>query len=142
MPGSVGNTGLAGNHAVKCCQVVLSDFEVIRLKIRLNFVAARSGTEAFSLENAVGSRPHPYQKLWMLLWCTHSYQGRTFNPLISFPQNIDLVDNFCVIIYHVATPATFVFDVVSHTHYINVVVSRIFSVSINGCYTVYSEFPL
>ena len=68
------------------------------------------------------------KKLWMLLWCTHSYQGGTFNPLISFPQNIDLVDNFCVIIYHVATPATFVFDVVSHTHYINVVVSRIFSV--------------
>ena len=62
MPGSVGNTGLAGNHVVKCCQVVLSDFEVIRLKIRLNFVAARSGTEAFSLENAVDSRPHPYQK--------------------------------------------------------------------------------
>ena len=62
------------------------------------------------------------KKLWMLLWCTHSYQGRTFNPLISFPQNIDLVDNFCVIIYHVATPATFVFDVVSHTHYIKVVV--------------------
>ena len=82
------------------------------------------------------------KKLWMLLWCTHSYQGGTFNPLISFPQNIDLVDNFCVIIYHVATSATFVFDVVSHTHYINVVVSRIFSVSINGCYTVYSEFPL
>ena len=65
----------------------------------------------------------------MLLRCTHSYQGGTFNPLIPFPQNIDLVDNFCVIIYHVATPATFVFDVVSHTHYINVVVSRIFSVS-------------
>lgn len=21
------------------------------------------------------------KKLWMLLWCTHSYQGRTFNPL-------------------------------------------------------------
>ena len=42
MPGSVGNTGLAGNHVVKCCQVVLSDFEVIRLKIRLNFVAARN----------------------------------------------------------------------------------------------------
>ena len=54
MPGSVGNTGPAGNHAVRCCQVVLSDFEAIRLKIRLNFVAARSGTEAFSLENAVG----------------------------------------------------------------------------------------
>ena len=82
------------------------------------------------------------KKLWMLLWCTHSYQGRTFNPLIYFPQNIDLVDNFCVIIYHVATPTTFVFDVVSNTHYIKVVVSRIFSVSINGCYTVYSEFPL
>lgn len=42
MPGSVGNTGLAGNHVVKCCQVVSSDFEVIRLKIRLNFVAARN----------------------------------------------------------------------------------------------------
>ena len=42
MPGSVGNTGLAGNHAVKCCQVVLSDFEAIRLKIRLNFVAVRN----------------------------------------------------------------------------------------------------
>ena len=23
------------------------------------------------------------KKLWMLLWCTHSYQGRTFNPLIA-----------------------------------------------------------
>lgn len=61
MPGSVGNTGLAGNHAVKCCQVVLSDFEAIRLKIRLNFVAARD-VPVFSLGNAVGSRPHPYQK--------------------------------------------------------------------------------
>ena len=42
MPGSVGNTELAGNHAVKCCQVVLSDFEAIRLKIRLNLVAVRN----------------------------------------------------------------------------------------------------
>ena len=62
MPGSVGNTGIAGNHAVKCCRAVLLYSDVIRLKIRLNFVAARSGTEAFSLENAVGSRPHPYQR--------------------------------------------------------------------------------
>jgi hypothetical protein len=42
MPGGVGNTGLAGNHVVKCCQVVSSNFEVIRLKIRLNFVTARN----------------------------------------------------------------------------------------------------
>ena len=42
MPGSVGNTGFAGNHAVRCCRTVSSDFEVIRLKIRLNFVAARN----------------------------------------------------------------------------------------------------
>lgn len=42
MPGSVGDTGLAGNHAVKCCRTVLSNFEVIRLKIRLNFMAARN----------------------------------------------------------------------------------------------------
>jgi hypothetical protein len=61
MPGSVGNTGLAGNHAVRCCRTVSLDFEVIRLKIRLNFVAARN-VPVFSLGNAVGSRPHPYQK--------------------------------------------------------------------------------
>ena len=61
MPGSVGNTGLAGNHAVKCCRAVLLYSDVIRLKIRLNFVAARN-VPVFSLENAVGSRPHPYQK--------------------------------------------------------------------------------
>ena len=42
MPESVGNTGLAGNHAVKCCRAVSSDFEAIRLKIRLNFAAARN----------------------------------------------------------------------------------------------------
>lgn len=42
MPGSVGNTGFAGNYAVRCCRTVSSDFEVIRLKIRLNFVAARN----------------------------------------------------------------------------------------------------
>ena len=42
MPGSVGNTGPAGNHAVKCCRAVLSNFEVIRLKIRLNFMAVRN----------------------------------------------------------------------------------------------------
>ena len=42
MPGSVGNTGLAGNHAVRCCRTVSSDFEVIRLKIRLNVMAARN----------------------------------------------------------------------------------------------------
>ena len=41
MPGSVGNTGLAGNHAVKCCRAVLLYSDVIRLKIWLNFVAAR-----------------------------------------------------------------------------------------------------
>ena len=61
MPGSVENTGFAENHAVKCCRTVLSNFEVIRLKIRLNFVAARN-IPVFSLGNAVGSRPHPYQK--------------------------------------------------------------------------------
>ena len=46
MAGSAGNTGFAGNHVVKCCRTVSSDFEVIRLKIRLkirlNFVAARN----------------------------------------------------------------------------------------------------
>ena len=42
MPGSVENTGFAENHAVKCCRTVSSDFEVIRLKIRLNFVAVRN----------------------------------------------------------------------------------------------------
>ena len=42
MPGSVGNTGLAGNHAVKCCRAVLLYSDVIRLKIRLNFVVARN----------------------------------------------------------------------------------------------------
>ena len=61
MPGGVGNTGLAGNHAGRCCRTVSSDSDVIRLKIRLNFVAARN-VPVFSLGNAVGSRPHPYQK--------------------------------------------------------------------------------
>ena len=42
MPGSVENTGPAGNHTVKCCRAVLSNFEVIRLKIRLNFMAVRN----------------------------------------------------------------------------------------------------
>ena len=42
MPGSVGNTGFAENHVVKCCRTVSLDFEVIRLKIRLNFVAVRN----------------------------------------------------------------------------------------------------
>ena len=57
MPGGVGNTGLAENHAVRCCRTVSSDSDVIRL----NFVAARN-VPVFSLGNAVGSRPHPYQK--------------------------------------------------------------------------------
>ena len=42
MPGGAENTGLAGNHAVRCCRTVSSDFEDIRLKIRLNYVAARN----------------------------------------------------------------------------------------------------
>ena len=52
MAESAGNTGFAGNHAVRCCRTVLSNFEVIRLKIWLNFVAARN-VPVFSLGNAV-----------------------------------------------------------------------------------------